>query len=90
MNNTCLVYLRFDDAGAVQTYHVSTPGKAYVPGVLIRARKRGLTAGAKLVEYAAFSSLRTIHKIEAPNFHFMTMAEFFEQTGGVPRSENDF
>jgi hypothetical protein len=90
MNNTCLVYLRFDDAGAVQTYHVSTPGKGYAAGVLARARQRGLTPGATLVEYGVFSSLRTIHKIEAPNFHFMTMAEFFAQTGGVPQSGEDF
>jgi hypothetical protein len=37
-----------------------------------------------------FSSLRMIHKIEAPNFHFMTMTEFFAQTGGAPQTGEDF
>ena len=69
----------------MQTYHVSAPGKGYAAGVLARARKRGLTPGAKLVEYGVFSSLRTIHKVDVPNFHFMTMAEFFAQTGGAPQ-----
>jgi hypothetical protein len=81
-----LVHLRFDDAGAVQTCHVGVPSIGYAENVLWRAKERGLTPGAKLVEYAVFSSLRTIHPRQVPNFHFLTLEEFHEQTGGAPAS----
>jgi hypothetical protein len=77
-----LVYLRFDDAGTVQTYHVTALNKADAYAVLQRAETRGLTPGATLVEYAIFYTRATVHRKEAPNFHFMNAGEFTARTGG--------
>jgi len=55
-----LVYLRFDDQGAVKTYHGRTHNKDTVQELLRLAEQRGLTPTAKLVEYAAFITSGTI------------------------------
>ncbi|HET9221891.1 MAG TPA: hypothetical protein VFO07_05270 [Roseiflexaceae bacterium] len=47
-----LVYLRFDDGGQVQTYHIRTSNKPTVADLIGRAERHGLTPTAKLVEHA--------------------------------------
>ncbi len=67
-----LVYFRFDDQGAVRTYHIRTSGRAEVDTLLKLAEQRGLSPTAKLVEYAAFIVSGTIKlkPMLVPNFHF--------------------
>jgi hypothetical protein len=67
-----LVYLRFDDQGAVRTYHIRTGSRESVQELLKLAEQRGLSPTAKLVEYAAFITSGTIKlkPMLVPNFHF--------------------
>ena len=76
-----LVYLRFDDGGQVQTYHIRTYNKATVADLIARAERHGLTPTAKLVEYAAFIVSGTIKlkPMIVPNFHFYLHEEFVER-----------
>lgn len=85
-----LVYLRFDDAGAVKTYHVRTYNRAMVDELITLAEQRGLTPTAKLVEYAAFITSGTIKlkPMLAPNFHFYLHEDWVARwkEGGTPSS----
>jgi hypothetical protein len=76
-----LVYLRFDDGGQVQTYHIRTYNKATVAELIAKAEGHGLTPTAKLVEYAAFIVSGTIKlkPMIVPNFHFYLHEEFVER-----------
>ena len=55
-----LFYLRFDDRGHVQTYHIRTYNKATAAELITKAEHHGLMSTAKLVEYAAFIVSGTI------------------------------
>lgn len=76
-----LVYLRFDDQGAVRTYHVRTGNKQNVQEILKRAEKHGLTPTSRLVEYAAFivSGTVKLKPMIAPNFHFYLHEDFHKK-----------
>ena len=76
-----LVYLRYDVAGAAQTYHVSAANKAEAYALLELAREHGPAPAARLAEYAVFYSQRTIRAKEAPNFHMLTDREFRRRFG---------
>ncbi len=80
-----LLYLRFDDQGEVKTYHVRTGSKADVLDLLALAEQHGLTATARLVEYAAFAVSGTIKlkPMMVPNFHFYLHTEFVERWQAV-------
>lgn len=76
-----LVYFRFDDAGAVRTYHIRTYGREGVNELLKLAEQRGLSPTAKLVEYAAFITSGTIKlkPMLVPNFHFYDHQEWVQR-----------
>jgi hypothetical protein len=76
-----LLYLRFDDRGQVQTYHIRTYNKATVAELLAHAERHGLTPTATLVEYAAFIVSGTIKlkPMIVPNFHFYLHEDFVER-----------
>ena len=74
-----LVYLRFEDQGKVDTYHVRTNNKKGVAHLFELAEQRGLTATSRLVEYATFYARGTIKAKEMPNFHYYEHHEFEER-----------
>lgn len=71
-----LVYLRFDDKGQVQTYHVTAENEKTVQEIYRLAEQRGLSQTAKLVEYAFFYAHATVKPKHVPNFHFYSSSEF--------------
>ena len=76
-----LFYLRFDDRGHVQTYHIRTYNNATAAELITKAEHHGLMSTAKLVEYAAFIVSGTIKlkPMIVPNFHFYLHEEFIER-----------
>lgn len=76
-----LIYLRYDDGGEVDTYHLLANNKKTMDAMLHKAQAHGVTKTAKLVEYAAFYSSGTIKKRLAivPNFHFAEESRFWER-----------
>ena len=86
-----LVYLRFDDQGKVDTYHVRTANKATSDKVLKMAEKRGLSASSKLLEYAMFYASGTIKRKLAivPNFHFYDYVDFVSRWKAVEADSQD-
>ncbi len=71
-----LLYFRFDDDGTLVTMHVRCRLKRDAAAILKRAQQRGLTATAKLAEYAFFGARGTIQPYHVPNFHYMLVEEF--------------
>ena len=71
-----LLYLRYDADGVVDTFHVLVDRKGHVPDLIAFAEAHPPRTGARLVEYAVFSSTRTIFVREAPNYHAYTMVGF--------------
>ncbi len=84
-----LLYLCFDDNGAVKTYHVRTGSKRDVQEFLALAEKHGLTATERLVEYAAFSVSGTIKlkPMLVPNFHFYDHQDFLARWRVIDASQ---
>lgn len=76
-----LVYLRFEDQGAVKTYHVRVSNKATSLDLIKLCEQHGLKPTEKLVEYAAFITSGTIKlkPVIAPNFHFYDYPDFIER-----------
>ncbi len=74
-----LVYLRFDDQGQVQTYHVTAENKTAVAQVYRLAEQHGLSKSARLVEYAFIYSSGTIKPKHVPNFHYYAKHEFIDR-----------
>lgn len=74
-----LVYLRFDDRGQVQTYHVTAENKAAVDEIYRMAEQRGLSQTARLVEYAFIYSSGTLKPKQVPNFHYYPRSEFVDR-----------
>ena len=74
-----LIYLRFDDQGAVKTYHVTAPNQKTVASVLQLVRQRGLKPTEKLVEYACFYTRGTIKPKDVPNFHYYRHKDFVSE-----------
>lgn len=75
-----LLYLRFDDGGMVQTYHMATSSKAAVQELMRLAQQRGFTPSARLVESAAFSvghMKRT--RVQTDPSQFFEHAQFVER-----------
>lgn len=84
-----LLYLRFDDRGAVKTYHVRTSSKADVEYLVKISERHGLFVSEQLVEYAAFSVSGTIKTkpMNVPNFHYYEHAEFVRRWEAVERGD---
>lgn len=76
-----LIYLRYDDKGEVDTYHLLAGNKKSVDKMIQKAQCHGVTKAAKLVEYAAFYTSGTIKRKLAivPNFHFGEESRFWER-----------
>jgi hypothetical protein len=74
-----LVYVRFDDKGEVQTYHIRVRTQREVRELQALVERHGLTPTAKLVEYAVFSAGATIQPRTVPNFHYYEHAEFVKR-----------
>ncbi len=85
-----LLYLRFDDAGGVSTYHVRAATRVAVADILALARLRGLTPTARLAEFAMFYARTLIRPKQAPPLHVYEEADFRREwkrarTAGRPR-----
>lgn len=85
-----LVYLRFDDRGQVQTYHVTAENETAVDHIFQLAEQHGLSETAHLVEYAFIYSSGTLKPKHVPNFHYYTKQEFlnrWQKVSGEARKE---
>ena len=71
-----LIYLRFEDQGIVNTYHVVTSNKKGVDEIFAMAEQHGLTITSRLVEYAFFYTRGTVKPKHVPNFHFYNHRDF--------------
>ncbi|MEM7112048.1 MAG: hypothetical protein AAF614_06420 [Chloroflexota bacterium] len=87
-----LIYLRFDVAGQVLTYHITASTKKEVDAVCAIAEQYGPAKSARLVELAYFYARGTIKPKHVPNFHFFKAAEFIErcQNATGARLDKDF
>ena len=74
-----LIYLRFDNDGETNTYHVRTRNYDEVKSILQIAEQHGLAPRSKLIEYAYFYSHGTIKPKHVPNFHFYEQHEFLDR-----------
>ena len=78
-----LVYLRFDDQGAVRTYHVTVANERAVKELYALAEQHGLTETEQLVEYAFLYTRGTVKPKQVPNFHFYKGEDFTRRWNSV-------
>lgn len=74
-----LLSFLFEDQGQVKSYHVTARNKVEADQVFKLAEERGLSATARLVEYAVFYTRGTVKPKAVPNFHFYRGSEFEER-----------